>query len=102
MDEPTNGLHMADISRPFGIIHHLVERGNSVMVIGHNQAVIRQAGWIIDKGQEGESKGGEIIAVRTPGAIMEEPWSVTGQFLRSSVVQFKASAPGSCGEAYHG
>lgn len=83
MDEPTTGLHMADTSRLLGIIHHLVDTGNSVIVIEHNLDVIRQADWIIDMGPEGGSKGGMIIATGTPEELMDNPRSVTGQYLRS-------------------
>lgn len=82
MDEPTTGLHMADTSRLLRIIHHLVDTGNSVIVIEHNLDVIRQADWIIDMGPEGGSRGGMIIATGTPEEIMDNPRSVTGQYLR--------------------
>jgi len=82
MDEPTTGLHMADCDRLLGIIHGLVDAGNSVIVIEHNLDVICQADWIIDIGPEGGSKGGRIVATGTPEEIMEQSASVTGEFLK--------------------
>nr|WP_319540302.1 excinuclease ABC subunit UvrA [uncultured Methanospirillum sp.] len=87
MDEPTTGLHMADTSRLLSIIHHLVDRGNSVIVIEHNPDVIRQADWIIDMGPQGGTKGGEIIASGTVEDLMNDPDSVTGAYLKSMSVQ---------------
>ncbi len=81
MDEPTTGLHMADTERLLGIIHGLVDAGNSVIVIEHNLDVICQADYIIDMGPEGGSSGGEIVATGTPEEIMANTASVTGRFL---------------------
>lgn len=81
MDEPTTGLHMADTERLLGIIHGLVDTGNSVIVIEHNLDVICQADYIIDMGPEGGSSGGEIVATGTPEEIMADTASVTGRFL---------------------
>ncbi|MDD1728611.1 MAG: excinuclease ABC subunit UvrA [Methanospirillum sp.] len=102
MDEPTTGLHMADTSRLLGIIHHLVDTGNSVIVIEHNLDVIRQADWIIDMGPEGGSKGGEVIASGTPEAIMEDPRSVTGQYLRSCAIPYENDARLTCSRVLQG
>jgi excinuclease UvrABC ATPase subunit len=102
MDEPTTGLHMADTSRLLDIIHNLVDRGNSVIVIEHNLDVIRQADWIIDMGPEGGSRGGEIISTGTPETLMEDPRSVTGQYLRTCMVQSTTLVLGISGESYHG
>ena len=96
MDEPTTGLHMADTSRLLGIIHHLVDKGNSVIVIEHNLDVVRQADWIIDMGPEGGSKGGEIIGTGTPEAIMNNPRSVTGQYLKSCEIPHKTDIQDLC------
>lgn len=87
MDEPTTGLHMADTSRLLKIIHHLVDQGNSVIVIEHNSDVIRQADWIIDMGPQGGNKGGEIIATGNPETLMENPGSVTGVYLKTASVR---------------
>ena len=90
MDEPTTGLHMADTRRLLDIIHQLVDKGNSVIVIEHNLDVIRQADWIIDMGPEGGSGGGEILASGAPEMIMQNPRSITGQYLRSCALPYRA------------
>jgi excinuclease UvrABC ATPase subunit len=82
MDEPTTGLHMADIDRLMGIIHRLAGKGNSVIVIEHNTDVIRQADWIIDMGPAGGSRGGYILAEGTPAIIADNQSSLTGKYLR--------------------
>ena len=82
MDEPTTGLHMADVERLMGIIHKLVEAGNTVIVIEHNLDVIAAADWVIDMGPEGGRKGGEIIAEGTPEDVAKVERSYTGRYLR--------------------
>lgn len=82
MDEPTTGLHLADIEKLLNIIHRLVDAGNSVMVIEHNLDIIKNADWIIDMGPEGGSKGGEILAEGTPEEIARTPGSHTGNYLK--------------------
>ncbi|WP_424359376.1 ATP-binding cassette domain-containing protein [Methanocella sp. MCL-LM] len=82
MDEPTTGLHMADVERLMGIIHKLVEAGNTVIVIEHNLDVIAAADWVIDLGPEGGRKGGEIIAEGTPEDVAKVERSYTGRYLR--------------------
>ncbi len=86
MDEPTTGLHMADIDRLMKIINNLVNHGNTVIVIEHNLDVIKQADWIIDLGPEGGSKGGEIVAEGTPEQVAENNKSYTGKYLRDILV----------------
>lgn len=81
MDEPTTGLHMADIDRLMGIIGRLVKKGNSVIVIEHNPDVIRKAGWIIDLGPSGGSRGGYVLAEGTPEQVAKNPSSLTGRYL---------------------
>ena len=81
MDEPTTGLHPADIERLLSIIESFVERGNTVIVIEHNLDVIRRADWVIDLGPEGGRFGGEIIAEGTPEQIAANSRSYTGQYL---------------------
>ncbi len=84
LDEPTTGLHFADVDRLTGVLHHLVELGNSVVVIEHNLDMIKNADYIIDMGPEGGNKGGEIIATGTPeelAATHEETGSYTGKYL---------------------
>ncbi|MDJ0694017.1 excinuclease ABC subunit UvrA [Mastigocoleus sp. MO_188.B34] len=83
MDEPTTGLHMADIERLIKIINKLVDTGNTVVVIEHNLDVIKSADWIIDLGPEGGSKGGTIIAQGTPEAITKIDKSYTGEYLKA-------------------
>ena len=81
LDEPTTGLHLADISRLMSILNRLVEDGNSVVVIEHNLDVIGQADWVIDLGPEGGSRGGRVVAVGTPEQLAECPDSHTGRYL---------------------
>jgi excinuclease ABC subunit A len=81
LDEPTTGLHFADIEKLLDVLQRLVDSGNTVLVIEHNLDVIKQADWIIDLGPEGGEAGGEIIATGTPEQIAEVDDSATGQFL---------------------
>ncbi|MCY4197805.1 MAG: excinuclease ABC subunit UvrA [Rhodobacteraceae bacterium] len=81
LDEPTTGLHFDDIKRLLGVLHSLVDSGNSVVVIEHNLDVIKTADWIIDMGPEGGDQGGRVIAQGTPEDIARQPDSVTGRFL---------------------
>jgi len=83
LDEPTTGLHFEDIHRLLGVLHRLVEAGNSVLVIEHNLDVIKCADWVIDLGPEGGERGGRIIAEGPPEAIAESAASFTGQYLRA-------------------
>lgn len=82
LDEPTTGLHFADIENLLKILHRLVERGNTVLVIEHNLDVIKTADWVIDLGPEGGDKGGEVVAVGTPEQVSKIAGSYTGQYLR--------------------
>ncbi|MCK6484375.1 MAG: excinuclease ABC subunit UvrA [Phycisphaerae bacterium] len=82
LDEPTTGLHFADIDRLLSVLHRLVEVGHSVLVIEHNLAVIRQADWIIDLGPEGGDAGGRLVAEGPPEAIAACAASHTGRYLR--------------------
>jgi excinuclease ABC subunit A len=81
LDEPTTGLHFADIRMLLSVLHELVDKGNTVLVIEHNMDVIKTADHIIDLGPEGGDDGGRIIAEGTPLEIAEIPVSYTGQFL---------------------
>jgi excinuclease ABC subunit A len=84
LDEPTTGLHFADVDRLTKVLHHLVDLGNSVLVIEHNLDVVRNADYIIDMGYEGGAKGGQVIATGTPEEIAdtyEATKSYTGEFL---------------------
>ena len=82
LDEPTTGLHFADVHKLVNILRRLSEGGNSVVVIEHNLEVIKVADYIIDMGPEGGNKGGEVIARGTPEELAENPVSFTGQFLK--------------------
>ena len=82
LDEPTTGLHFADVHKLVGILDRLVENGNTVVVIEHNLDVIKTADYIIDLGPEGGSRGGEIIATGTPEQVAKVEGSYTGKFLK--------------------
>ena len=85
LDEPTTGLHIADVDRLISILQKLVDSGNSVVVIEHNLDLIKTADYIIDLGPEGGDKGGEIIAVGTPEQIVKNEKSWTGRFLKGKL-----------------
>lgn len=82
LDEPTTGLHFADLEKLLTVLHRLVTLGNTVVVIEHNLDVIKSADWVIDLGPEGGNKGGEILIAGTPEQIAREKSSYTGQFLK--------------------
>jgi excinuclease ABC subunit A len=82
LDEPTTGLHFADVQRLLDVLHRLADAGNTVVVIEHNLDVIKTADWLIDLGPEGGAAGGYIIAEGTPEQIAQIEESYTGQFLR--------------------
>jgi excinuclease ABC subunit A len=82
LDEPTTGLHFADIEKLLEVLQRLVDTGNTVLVIEHNLDVIKQADWLVDLGPEGGEAGGEVLAVGTPEDVAGVPESYTGQFLR--------------------
>ncbi|HSC51591.1 MAG TPA: ATP-binding cassette domain-containing protein, partial [Gaiellaceae bacterium] len=83
LDEPTTGLHFADIEKLLDVLQRLVDAGNTVLVIEHNLDVIKQADWIVDLGPEGGEAGGEVIATGTPEDVAAVDRSVTGEFLRA-------------------
>ncbi len=85
LDEPTTGLHFADVERLLEVLSRLVDAGNTVVVIEHNLDVIKSADWVVDLGPEGGDGGGEIIAVGTPEQVAMEPASYTGRFLEDLV-----------------
>lgn len=85
LDEPTTGLHFADIENLLTVLHRLVELGNTVVVIEHNLDVIKTADWIIDLGPEGGDLGGEIIAAGTPESVSKVKKSYTGQYLKKEI-----------------
>jgi excinuclease ABC subunit A len=82
LDEPTTGLHFADIEKLLEVLQRLVDSGNTVLVIEHNLDVIKQADWIVDLGPEGGDAGGELIADGPPEEVAQVEQSYTGQFLR--------------------
>src|SRR4026209_2955171 len=82
LDEPTTGLHFADIEKLLEVLQRLVDAGNTVLVIEHNLDVIKQADWVIDLGPEGGDAGGRVIATGTPEQVAEVSESYAGQYLR--------------------
>ena len=82
LDEPTTGLHFADIERLLQVLHRLVDAGNTVLVIEHNLDVIKTADWILDLGPEGGEAGGTVVAEGTPEQVAAVEGSHTGAFLR--------------------
>ncbi len=82
LDEPTTGLHMSNIDMLLDLLNGMVDRGNTVVVIEHNLAVIEQADWIIDLGPDGGKNGGEIVFTGTPEKLLVAEGSLTGEFLR--------------------
>jgi excinuclease ABC subunit A len=85
LDEPTTGLHFADIQKLLDVLHRLTDAGNTVIVIEHNLDVIKTADWIVDLGPEGGDNGGQIVAEGTPEALAEVAQSYTGQFLKKTL-----------------
>jgi excinuclease ABC subunit A len=85
LDEPTTGLHFADVQRLLDVLDRLVDAGNTVVVIEHNLDVIKTADHVVDLGPEGGEGGGEVIATGTPEQIAAQPGSYTGEFLAELV-----------------
>jgi len=85
LDEPTTGLHFADIQRLLDVLNQLTDRGNTVIVIEHNMEVIKSADYIIDLGPEGGENGGYVIAEGSPEEIIKVPQSYTGHFLEKKL-----------------
>jgi excinuclease ABC subunit A len=94
LDEPTTGLHYADVERLLQVLHRLVDHGNTVVVIEHNLDVLKTADWLIDLGPEGGEKGGRLIAQGTPEQLAVDPASSTGQYL-AKVLRAKSASNGS-------
>jgi excinuclease ABC subunit A len=82
LDEPTTGLHFEDVRLLLEVLHRLVDKGNTVLVIEHNLDVIKTADWIVDLGPEGGDQGGQIVAAGPPEEVARHPASHTGRFLR--------------------
>src|SRR5438552_5744880 len=90
LDEPTTGLHYADVERLLAVLHRLVEHGNTVVVIEHNLDVLKTADWLVDLGPEGGEKGGYVLAEGTPEQLAANRESATGQYLRVPLAKAKA------------
>ena len=89
LDEPTTGLHMADIHRLIDVLEKLVEGGNTVVVIEHNLDVIKMADYIIDLGPDGGDKGGTVVCTGTPEEVAKHETSYTAQYLRALLEERK-------------
>lgn len=87
LDEPTTGLHFADIKQLLGVLHRLRDQGNTIVVIEHNLDVIKTADWIVDLGPEGGSGGGQIIATGTPEEVAKHQGSHTARFLKDILLK---------------
>ena len=81
LDEPTTGLHFEDVAKLMGVLHRLVEGGNTLLVIEHNLDVVKTADWIVDLGPHGGARGGQVVAAGTPEQVASVKGSATGQFL---------------------
>ena len=84
MDEPTTGLHMSDIEHFLALIDRLVDAGNTVVIIEHNQDVINHGDWVIDLGPEGGTKGGQVMFAGTPKDLLGAKESLTARYLRKA------------------
>ena len=82
LDEPTTGLHFADIELLLKVLQQLRDAGNTIVIIEHNLDVIKTADWLIDMGPEGGAGGGNVVAVGTPEDVAAHPASHTGRYLR--------------------
>ena len=93
LDEPTTGLHMADVEKLLEVLQRLVEAGNTVLIIEHNLDVIKQSDWLIDLGPEGGDAGGAVLAVGTPEHVATVKASHTGRYLGPLLAAAKSKAP---------
>lgn len=85
MDEPTTGLHPIDVENFLILLNHMVDSGNTVIVVEHNQQIIRASDWIIDLGLEGGKNGGEVVFTGTPLEMLEKGTTATAEYLRKSL-----------------
>jgi excinuclease ABC subunit A len=97
LDEPTTGLHFQDVDKLLGVLHRLVDAGNTVIVIEHNLDVVKTADWIVDLGPEGGDRGGEVVAQGPPERVARAPGSYTGQFLAAALGLDPVPIPGPAG-----
>ena len=81
LDEPTTGLHFADVEELLGVLRRLTAQGNTVLVVEHNVEIMRTADWMVDLGPAGGEAGGRIVAEGTPAELSCDPESVTGPWL---------------------
>jgi excinuclease ABC subunit A len=93
LDEPTTGLHFADIELLLKVLHQLRDAGNTIVVIEHNLDVIKTADWLIDMGPQGGAGGGQVVALGTPEAVAAEPASYTGRYLAPLLAEARTPAP---------
>lgn len=89
LDEPTTGLHFEDVARLLAVLHELVDKGNTILIIEHNLDVIKSCDWIIDMGPEGGHKGGHVLVEGTPEHVANFEKSYTGQFLRPMLARLQ-------------
>ena len=89
LDEPTTGLHIADVHKLLEVLQRLVEGGDSVIVIEHNLDVIKVADYVIDLGPEGGDKGGTLVACGTPEEVAKVKSSYTGQYIKQELAKAK-------------
>jgi len=94
LDEPTTGLHVADVERLIEVLQKLADAGNTVVVIEHNLDVIKSADWVIDLGPEGGDRGGRLVAQGTPEQLAQVAESYTGQFLKKMLPPPRPAAIG--------
>ena len=93
LDEPTTGLHLADIEKLLLVLNRLVDEGNTVIVIEHNLEVIKTADYLIDLGPEGGDGGGRLVAAGSPEEVAQHPASHTGKFLRPLLEENQVTRP---------
>jgi excinuclease ABC subunit A len=87
LDEPTTGLHFADVKKLLEVLHRLVDQGNTVVLIEHNLDVVRQADYLIDLGPDGGEAGGEVVAQGTPEEVASSSRSYTAEYLRAALAE---------------
>ena len=85
LDEPTTGLHFADVQKLLDVLNRLVNLGNTVVVIEHNMDIIKNSDWLIDLGPEGGDEGGRIVTVGTPFDVSKSPGSYTGKIFKKII-----------------